>query len=56
MKKLFATCLLLLNILPTFAAPRYEEDYEGGFLGGILIYGSLLIIFIICVLRTPPKK
>ncbi len=55
-KKLFvATLLSLLNILPIFAAPHNDEDYGDGILGGILIYGTMLIIVIIGILRKPRK-
>ena len=54
-EKIVATLLLLLNIVPILAAPHNDEDYGDGILGGILIYGTMLIIVIIAILRKPRK-
>lgn len=48
MKKLFATCLLLLNILPAFAYVR--DDRDSGTSGISLII--VLVLFIIGVIKV----
>ena len=46
MKKIFATSLLLLNILPVFAYVRDDTDSGGGAGGAILFFVILIIVFI----------
>ena len=45
MKKLFATCLLLLNILPASAYVRDDTNTGGGFLYAIFSIAAIIFIF-----------
>ena len=46
MKKLFATCLMLMNILPAFAYVRDDTD-EGWGLEGTLLFFAIIIVWTI---------
>ena len=46
---------MLLNILPIFAAPRYDRDSGTGLLGG-LIFFIIFILWGIIELKNENKK
>lgn len=55
MKKLFATCLMLMNILPAFAYVRDDTD-EGWGLGGTLLFFAIIIVWAIVSLKNQDKN
>lgn len=55
MKKLFATCLMLMNILPAFAYVRDDTD-EGWGLGGTLLFFAIIIVWTIVSLKNQDKN
>lgn len=55
MKRLLSAFSFLMNILPSFAAPRDDTDAGGG-LGGALLFFAIFILWGIAELKNQDKN